>query len=157
VACKQEHKVENKIKEDVTFLADDKLEGRGTGTEGEKAAEKYIAERFKSLGLEGKGTNGFYQDFTFTPKTDAHSEVEYTSVNKDGTITGRNVLGFIDNKATQTIVIGAHFDHLGYGGDGSLDRSEEKAIHNGADDNASGVAIMLNLASKLKKTNTNNN
>ena len=157
VACKKEYTPENKIKEDVTFLADDKLEGRDTGTEGEKVAADYIAKRFEDLGLEGKGTNGFFQDFTFKPKTDPHSEVKYTTVNEDGSITGRNVLGFIDNNAAQTIVIGAHYDHLGYGGEGSLDRSEEKAIHNGADDNASGVAVMLNLASKLKETNTNNN
>ncbi len=157
VACQQEHKVENKIQEDVSFLADDKLEGRGTGTEGEKRAADYIAKRFKSLGLEEKGTTGFFQDFTFKPKTETHAEVKYTSVNEDSTITGRNVLGFIDNKAKQTIVIGAHYDHLGYGGDGSLFRGKEKAIHNGADDNASGVSVMLNLASKLKETNTGNN
>ena len=157
VACKKEYTPENKIKEDVTFLADDKLEGRGTGTEGEKAAADYIAKRFEDLGLEGKGTNGYFQDFTFTPKTDPHSEAKFTTVNEDGSITGRNVLGFIDNNASQTVVIGAHYDHLGYGGEGSLDRSGEKAIHNGADDNASGVAVMLNLAGKLKETNTSNN
>ena len=157
VGCKKEYTPENKIKEDVTFLADDKLEGRGTGTEGEKAAADYIAKRFEDLGLEGKGTNGYFQDFTFTPKTDPHSEAKFTTVNEDGSITGRNVLGFIDNNASQTVVIGAHYDHLGYGGEGSLDRSGEKAIHNGADDNASGVAVMLNLAGKLKETNTSNN
>jgi len=157
IGCKKEYTPENKIKEDVTFLADDKLEGRSTGTDGEKAAADYIAKRFEDLGLEGKGTKGYFQDFTFTPKTDPHSEVKFTSVNADGTITGRNVLGFINNNASKTIVIGAHYDHLGYGGDGSLHRSEEKAIHNGADDNASGVAVMMNLASKLKETNTNNN
>ena len=66
------------------------------------------------------------------------------------------MVGYLDNKAENTVVIGAHFDHLGYGGDGSLHRGE-KAIHNGADDNASGVAVMLNLISKLKEKNTNNN
>ena len=157
VGCKKEYTPENKIKEDVTFLADDKLEGRGTGTEGEKAAADYIAIRFEVFVLDGKGTFVYFQDFTFTPKTDPHSEAKFTTVNEDGSITGRNVLGFIDNNASQTVVIGAHYDHLGYGGEGSLDRSEEKAIHNGADDNASGVAVMLNLAGKLKETNTSNN
>ena len=157
VSCNKEHKAENKIKEDVAFLADDKLEGRGTGTEGEKAAADYIAKRFKDIGLEEKGSKEYFQDFTFKPKTDPHSEVKYTSMNSDSTITGRNVLGFINNHANQTIVIGAHYDHLGYGNEGSLYRGEEKAIHNGADDNASGVALMLNLASKLKETNTSNN
>jgi len=155
-ACNQEYKPENKIKEDVSFLADDNLEGRQTGTPGELKAAEYIQKRFKDLGLTPKGTNGFYQDFTFKPKTNPHEEVKFTE-NADGTITGRNVIGFLDNTAENTIIIGAHFDHLGYGGDGSLHRDSIKAIHNGADDNASGVAVMLNLISKLKEKNTANN
>ena len=66
-------------------------------------------------------------------------------------------MGFIDNHADRAIVIGAHYDHLGYGDEGSLYRGDEKAIHNGADDNASGVAVMLNLVNKLKEANTGNN
>ncbi len=155
ISCNTEHKPENKIKEDVAYLADDKLEGRQTGTPGELKAAEYIQNRFKEVGLTAKGTDGFYQDFTFKPKTNPHEEVKFTE-NKDGTITGRNVVGFINNKAKNTVIIGAHFDHLGYGGDGSLHRGE-KAIHNGADDNASGIAVLLNLASKLKGKNTNNN
>ena len=156
VACKQEYKPENKMKADVSYLADDDLEGRQTGTESEKKAAEYLAERFKELGLEEKGTNGYFQDFTFKPKTDPHSEVQFDVNESDSTVTARNVVGFLDNNASQTVVIGAHFDHLGYGGDGSLYKGE-KAIHNGADDNASGVAVMLNLASKLKETNKGNN
>ena len=157
VSCNKEYTPENKIKEDVSFLADDKLEGRQTGTPGEKAAATYIADRFKELGLKPKGTNGYFQEFSFKPKTDPHQEVKYTMVNADSSITGTNVIGYIDNKAARTIVVGAHYDHLGYGSEGSLYRGEDKAIHNGADDNASGVAIMLNLASKLKNTNKGNN
>ena len=149
ISCSNEGIEQSMIKADVTFLADDQLEGRQTGTQGEIKAAAYIANRFKKLGLTEKGTDGFYQEFSFVPKTDPHSEVEFTK-NKDGTITGRNVVGFINNNATNTIVIGAHFDHLGYGGDGSLYRDSVKAIHNGADDNASGTAIMLDLARKLK-------
>lgn len=62
---------------------------------------------------------------------------------------GHNLAGYIDNGADHTIIYGAHYDHLGYGGEGSLWRGE-KAIHNGADDNASGVALLLELARKLK-------
>ena len=153
MSCKNEPKVaENKIKEDVVFLADDKLEGRQTGTQGEIAASEYLIKRFEAIGLQPKGTEGFSQSFSFKPKTDPHSEVEFTT-NADSTITGHNVLGYIDNNAKTTIVIGAHYDHLGYGGEGSLYRGEEKAIHNGADDNASGVAVLLNLASRLKVKN----
>lgn len=156
ISCQQKTEDVSKIKEDVSFLADDKLEGRQTGTEGEKKAAEFIANRFKKMGLTAKGTNGYYQEFSFLPKTDPHSEVKFTK-NQDGTITGRNVIGYIDNKAANTIIIGAHFDHLGYGGEGSLYRDSIKAIHNGADDNASGTAVMLDLASKLKDKNTSNN
>ena len=155
-SCKQEPVKIVSIKDDVTFLSDDALEGRQTGTEGEKAAADYIAKRFENLGLETKGTNGYFQNFTFKPKTNPHQTVNYTVKDGDSTITGTNVLGFLNNNADNTIVIGAHFDHLGYGAEGSLHRGE-KAIHNGADDNASGVAVMLNLADKLKNKNTNNN
>ncbi len=58
---------------------------------------------------------------------------------------GSNIVGYVDNKAPYTIVIGAHYDHLGYGDEGSLYRGE-KAIHNGADDNASGTAALIELA-----------
>lgn len=155
ISCKQE-KFDNKVKEDVTFLADDSLEGRGTGTQGEKKASEYIAKRFKELEIQPKGTNGYFQEFNFTPKTDPHSEVKFLNQKEDGTITGINVLGFIDNNTENTVVIGAHYDHLGFGNEGSLYRGK-KAVHNGADDNASGVALMLNIAAKLKNTNTNNN
>ncbi|MDY2586208.1 M28 family peptidase [Winogradskyella aquimaris] len=154
-ACKKEARVaDNKIKEDVYFLADDKLEGRQTGTEGERKASEYLVKRFKEIGLEPKGTEGFLQSFSFKPKTDPHKEVEFTT-NADSTITGNNVIGYINNNAETTIVIGAHYDHLGYGGEGSLYRGEEKAVHNGADDNASGVAVLLNLAERLKIKNEN--
>lgn len=62
----------------------------------------------------------------------------------------RNVIGFLDNNAEQTVVIGAHYDHLGMGGEGSRYRGEP-AIHNGADDNASGVAGLIALARTLSK------
>ena len=156
-SCKHEIIKEITIQEDVQFLADDALEGRQTGTIGEQKAAKYIAERFKNLGLTPKGTDGYFQAFSFKPKTDPHQEVKYNVKDGDSTITGTNVLGFIDNKAQNTVIIGAHYDHLGYGAEGSLFRGKKKEIHNGADDNASGVAVLLNLAQKLKAKNTNNN
>jgi hypothetical protein len=65
----------------------------------------------------------------------------------------RNLVGYIDNGAPHTVVIGAHYDHLGYGEDGnSMLRNGEKLIHNGADDNASGTAALVELARLLKKS-----
>ncbi|MDZ4756945.1 MAG: M28 family peptidase [Bacteroidota bacterium] len=64
--------------------------------------------------------------------------------------TGHNVIAFINNKAENTVVIGAHYDHLGLGEiSGSLHKGAP-ATHNGADDNASGVAALLELAGQLK-------
>lgn len=66
--------------------------------------------------------------------------------------TGNNVIGFIDNGAPHTIILGAHYDHLGYGEDGnSMIRNGSPAIHNGADDNASGTAALIELARLVKK------
>ncbi|NND11949.1 MAG: M28 family peptidase [Flavobacteriaceae bacterium] len=156
ISCKKNYTHKDLIKEDVAFLADDALKGRATGTEGELTAAKYIADRFKEMGVDPKGTDGYFQKFTFLPKTDPHKDTEYVTMNSDSTITGTNVIGYIDNNAEETIIIGAHFDHLGLGGDGSLHRGDTD-IHNGADDNASGTAVMINLASRLKGKNTNNN
>lgn len=153
-SCKSEPKVaENKMREDVSYLADDKLEGRQTGTEGETLASEYLIKRFEDLGLEPKGAEGYLQPFSFKPKTDPHKEVEFVT-NADSTITGNNIIGYIDNNAKTTVVIGAHYDHLGYGGEGSLYREKDKAVHNGADDNASGVALLLHLAGRLKTKNS---
>ncbi|MFK5982752.1 MAG: M28 family peptidase [Flavobacteriaceae bacterium] len=157
-SCKTETPIkEVTMKEDVYFLADDKLEGRETGTPTEKESAKYLAERFKNMGLEAKGTDGYLQNFTFKPKTHPHGEATFVDGKVDSTITGVNVVAYIDNKAENTVIIGAHYDHLGHGIEGTLHRGEKNAIHNGADDNASGVAVMLNIASKLKGINTNNN
>ena len=69
---------------------------------------------------------------------------------------GKNVLAYLDKQQEKTIVIGAHYDHLGHGISGSLYRGE-KAVHNGADDNASGVAAMLQIALDLKAKDLNHN
>lgn len=65
--------------------------------------------------------------------------------------TGHNVIAYLDNKVPFTVIIGAHYDHLGWGGEGSLYRGAP-AIHNGADDNASGTAALIELARYVKAT-----
>jgi len=72
--------------------------------------------------------------------------------------TGRNVIGYLDNGAERTVILGAHYDHLGYGEDNnSMLRTGEKQIHNGADDNASGTAALIELARILKNAKQKNN
>jgi len=273
------------LKAHIQYLADDKLEGRRTGTAGEKLAMEYISNQFSSAGLIPKGTTSFYQPFEvnegkqidpsttfsingsdletgkdFFPfvysangkmealpaiavqeaempwfvdlkdaleenKTNPHFDLAnyiYTNTkkakdkgataviiyntsatddklafngkDKSETLTipvfyikkeaaakylkdpsasvnlkfnvslsdkirkGTNVVGYIDNGATTTVVLGAHFDHLGYGEDGnSRNTAAAAAIHNGADDNASGTAALIELSKKLKGSPLKNN
>ncbi|MDB5202217.1 MAG: family metallo-hydrolase [Ferruginibacter sp.] len=256
------------LKKHIGYLADDKLEGRRTGSKGERLAYTYISKAFKDAGLQGNGDNKtFIQAFEvhdgkaisadsrfrigknnlkldddYFPlsnsadgafKSNAYTVIdlaeqllanaanphfdldEYiqTSVktavtqgksallllnnstikdnlsfdSKDKKLrteipviylqkkyavlltgnpeinvnihigeksrTGHNVLGFIDNHAEATIILGAHYDHLGYGEDhNSLYAGSKPMIHNGADDNASGTAALIELAAWLKKS-----
>jgi len=269
----------------ISYLANDKLEGRRAGTNGEKLAGEYISQKFQEAGLQPKGTDGFFQPFEIydgkqvnsathfiinennlavdkdffpfpfsqnisiealpsiavqeadmpwfydlketleenkgNPRFDlneyirnnakkaksrgASAVILYNSSSIDDKLkfdskdrtekldvpvvyvfkdaakkyftdqtatldikmkvdvgdkkrTGRNILGLLDNGAARTIVLGAHYDHLGYGEDGnSMLRTGEKAIHNGADDNASGTAALIELARILKNTKQKNN
>jgi hypothetical protein len=130
-----------KIKTHIQTLAGDAYEGRGTGSAGEKKANDYIEGQFKKLKLEPKGESGFDQSFKF--KAGVHG------TGTEGT--AQNMAAFIDNGAENTIIIGAHYDHLGLGHDGnSLDANPKDKIHNGADDNASGVAGVIELANYFK-------
>ena len=157
ISCKQKTPYQNHIKDDVIFLSSDSLEGRETGTQGEVKAGEYIKKRFIKIGLQPLENNNYFQNFTFKPKTNPHQEISFSNQKNDSTITGKNIIGYIDNQAKKTIIIGAHYDHLGYGKENSLHRGEKNLIHNGADDNASGVAMMIDLASKLRVVNKNNN
>lgn len=269
----------------IGYLADDKLEGRRAGTNGEKLAGEYISQKFQELGLQPKGTEGFFQSFEiydgkqintathfiinennlvtekdFFPfpfsqnisvealpsvaiqeadmpwfydlkealeenknnphfdlteyirnnakkaksrgasaiilynSSDIDDKLKFDSKDKTEKIdipvvyvskavakkyfsdqtatldiklkvdigekrrTGRNVIGYVDNGAARTVVLGAHYDHLGYGEDNnSMLRTGEKAIHNGADDNASGTAALIELARILKGSKQKNN
>lgn len=145
--------ISEELKKDVTFLSSDALEGRSTGTKGELLAAGYIMGKFHELGLIPKGDNGYIQEFSVKPKYNPHAKVQ---VDTSKAIFGRNIIGFIDNGASKTVVIGAHYDHLGYGEEGSL-YDGEPAIHNGADDNASGVASIIQLAKILKEKNKGSN
>lgn len=273
------------IKAHIQYLADDKLEGRRTGTPGEELAMRYISTQFKSNGLTPKGTESYSQSFIvsdgkkidsateliingnrlevgkdffpfpFSPsqriealpsvalqevglpwffdlkdvleenKNNPHFDLidyirtNYKGANDRGALAmifyntsgiddklmfdpkdksekfaipvvyvskaiaqkyfsdksatlkiklitsigeknriGHNVIGFIDNKAATTVILGAHYDHLGYGEDGnSMIRTAEKSIHNGADDNASGTAALIELARLLKTSKATNN
>ncbi|GAA4337979.1 M28 family peptidase [Flaviaesturariibacter amylovorans] len=91
--------------------------------------------------LRAKAAQAFLGDATATYR------LEMTSAIGPKARTGRNVIGYIDNGAPHTVVLGAHYDHLGWGEDGnSLHRDTARRIHHGADDNASGTAALLEIA-----------
>ena len=274
------------LKAHIQFLADDKLEGRRTGTVGEELAMDYIITQFKEVGLTPKGTESFPQSFQvndgkqmdevtsltiddhelergkdffvfpFSPdqKVDAlpslalqesgmpwffdlkdvleknrdnphfdlvnYIHTNYKGINDRGAVAmvfyntstiedklafdpkdksekfpipivfvskeiakkyftdkmatldfklrssisektrvGHNVIGYIDNRAATSVILGAHYDHLGYGEDGNsmIRNPVHPMIHNGADDNASGTAALIELARKLKTSTAKNN
>jgi len=130
----------SRMKADVATLADDAMQGRGVGTQGLQAAGDYIAEQFRAAGLDPAGDDGsYFQSFT-VPGEDGKP------------VTVRNVLGVIPGidaaREDESVVVSAHYDHLGLGWPGAAERNRGQ-IHNGADDNASGVAVMLELARSL--------
>ena len=124
-----------RLQQDIITLASDEMEGREPGTNGEIKARDYIISRMQEIGLNPKGTDGFIQAFTYF-----EDEVA---------VLAHNVIGSIDNNAKKTVVITAHYDHLGYGKSGSMYEGPRQ-IHNGADDNASGTAALLELAHLIK-------
>ena len=140
---------EKKLRKHVTYLASDKLKGRGTATKEEMMAAKYIAKQFSKIGLQPKGEgNSYFHKFTFKKSSDPHGGFDANAPEMHS----MNVAGYLDNGAENTIVIGAHYDHLGLGHDhNSLDANPTGKIHNGADDNASGTAGVIELARYLAK------
>jgi len=100
--------------------------------------------------LTKKGFSKYFSDELSTYEIEASIEFEHASR------TAHNVAAFIDNKAANTVVLGAHLDHLGYNEDHSaLDINNN--IRNGADDNASGTAALIELAKALQKKSPKNN
>lgn len=138
---------------DIITLSSDEMEGRETGTPGEQKAGEYIVSRFKEIGLSPAGDNRtYFQSFTRKASGNPHGD---QPAENGKSVTGRNILGYIDNQAPQTVIIGGHYDHLGYGKEGSLYVGEPD-IHNGADDNSSGVAGVIYLAESIKKSKFKN-
>jgi len=133
-----------RILADVQFLAADSQDGRGVGTAGLQRAGAYIRNGFARAGLRAS-----FQDFAIPADAPA---VLHTTLG--GTAT-RNVVAIIPGSARalrgEMVVIGAHYDHLGLGGFGALDPDSTGKVHNGADDNASGTAALLEIGRLLAK------
>jgi hypothetical protein len=137
----------------VMALTDSTMEGRETGTPGEAKAASFISESFAELGLNPQGDDGALQSFRYKPHPplQVHGTGDSTQLGMAlvQEIVGANVLySQMNHQKPFWGIVGAHYDHLGYGDENSLFRGEP-TIHFGADDNASGVAGMLELAKRL--------
>ncbi len=131
---------EARMLKDIEYLASDELAGRGLGTEGLNKAADYIAKQLSDAGIQpcGDGPDDYFQ--TWTEKVDMPGR---------DVVTVKNVIGIIPGKNPQfdgqSIVIGAHYDSHGLGWPDCLKGNEGK-IHHGADDNASGISVLLEFA-----------
>jgi len=160
---------ENDLKRHIIFLASDSLQGRALNTKNNalETAANYLRENAKNIGLK-PFENDYFQTFEIqASKPDCKSTSrkksriiysvhsanqspnEKTAQNTE-LISTQNVVGILEGSDTrlkdECIVFMAHYDHLGMGEFGSLSSADEPKIHNGADDNASGTAGVLELA-----------
>jgi len=134
---------EDVLMQHVRYLASEELAGRGLGTPGADKAADYIVKQFRRLGLQPGGDNGSY------------FQTWETIAGPDGKrVAAKNIIGVLSGTkqawADQSVVVSAHYDHLGRGWP-DVHKGDEGRIHYGADDNASGVAVMLELARLLKQ------
>jgi Zn-dependent M28 family amino/carboxypeptidase len=118
------------------------FEGRGLGTAGERAAAEYVAAEMKAAGLAPAGDDGGFLQRFRVEKTAAGGPAEV--VNVAGSVAGTDPAW-----KDQPVVVVAHYDHLGRGWP-DVRKGFEGQVHPGADDNASGVAVLLELARALK-------
>ncbi|MEX2601996.1 MAG: M20/M25/M40 family metallo-hydrolase [Balneolaceae bacterium] len=129
------------LEEHIEWLADSTLAGRLAGSPGEARAANYILNHFRQFGLEPAGDEGTYlQLFQLDgPIAEAMGQDRHLS---------RNVIALVPgtSRPDEVIVLGAHYDGQGHGGVISLEHEEVRVVHPGADDNASGVAGLLELA-----------
>lgn len=129
----------------IGFLAADQRQGRFPGTKGSRQTVRYIEKQFKRSGIRPLQT-GYFQPFAATLRVRQGQPVP-------APVPTGNVVGLLRGSdpilQNEYIVLGAHYDHLGLGGPSSKAADTTAAIHNGADDNASGVAALLEIGQKL--------
>ena len=133
----------------IAVLAHDSLEGREAGRPGSAKAARWLASRFAALGLTAP-EGGHLRPFTFPTSVRSYPHALHETGGARDTTT--NIVGWVPGRDPalrgEAVLVGAHYDHLGWGGSGSL-APGRRAIHNGADDNASGVAGVLELAQRV--------
>mgnify|MGYP003683961813 CR=1 FL=1 len=159
-SCKEPKPIDidsQKLLETVKILSDDSFEGRYFSSPGSSKAQEFIIDKYNSLGLQTVINNNYLQVFTHTFKGKSRHEVfpmkrpkpydDYSNV-RDTTASGANIIGMLKGQTNKSIVISAHYDHLG---------TRNGRIYNGADDNASGTAALFTIAQYFKNKPTNHN
>jgi peptidase M28-like protein/PDZ domain-containing protein/peptidase M1-like protein len=136
------------LKRSVEALASEEMRGRGIGTDGLERAAAWVETRFRELGLEPAGETGFRYPWTWKGE-DPSTEIRLTNL-------AARIPGADPNLADHPVLVTAHLDHLGEGAAAGAGAPSARAragnegkIHPGADDNASGVAVLLDLARVL--------
>lgn len=134
-ACEPSASKQDQALTDVRILAADEMNGRKTGSQGNADARAYIIERYNKLGLKPLSDN-------FVHEFEAKIGSRFIKDAPKENLKAYNIIGTIPGKSDQTILVSAHYDHIGV---------HEGNIYNGADDNASGVAGMLAIAEHFKE------
>lgn len=158
VSCKEPKVIEindEELLQNLRELADDSYEGRLFSSEANKRARSFIIEKFKDAGLQP--VNGVYeQEFSTTLRKKTRQDIfpikknpfdDYSNV-PDTTVVGGNAFGMLNGQLGKSIVITAHYDHLG---------TRDGRIYNGADDNASGTAALFTIAKYFNNKPTKHN
>ena len=129
-----------RLMRDLTALADPSLEGRRAGTPGGRRARAWVEAQFRAIGLQPAGSAGYLQPFELAGRRSSDTVRAAGSHPGDG---AANVLGLVPGSAAglRTLLVSAHYDHIGV---------RNRAVHPGADDNASGVAVLLAVARDLR-------
>jgi hypothetical protein len=149
---------EANVREELSVLAHDSMQGRATGTEGIRRAARYLDAKMREIGLEPAGDDGFLQRVPLAPRTGRGglrvllTQEARDSVPADQVVMDANVVGVIRGSdpamRNEAVIVGAHYDHVGIGNPVDGD-----SIYNGADDDASGTVAVLEIARALRAGN----
>lgn len=137
----------------IKVISHDSMQGRFFGTEGNYKTQRFIAKQFDSLGIEPAFSSGSIQKYPYTFKGKTRQKMypilnpsdDFSNV-PDTTVIGGNVVTMLKGRSKKAIVITGHLDHLGI---------KDGEIFNGADDDASGAAALLSIATYFKNKSLN--
>ncbi len=145
------------VRDQLSVLAADSMEGRRTATPGAVRAASFLARQFESFGTLPAGDSGYYQRVPMTSHVRSNgraglvllsSLADLDTVPPERRVLGVNVIGIVQGAdadvGDEAVVVGAHFDHVGIG-----QPVDGDSIYNGADDDASGVVAVLEIARAL--------